>query len=279
MNKSQLIPKKIHYFWFGGGKKGELFHRCKLSWEKYAPGYEIIEWNESNCNINEVVYSKQAYDAKKWAFVSDYFRLKVLYEQGGFYADTDMEFNQSIDSLRAYPAFFPFETQTDINACFFGCLPGNDFIKTVLESYKNSAFADSKGRLNIKYNIVVRITEALTRSYEFEQNGLTQVLSDGITLLSPNILVINVFDGKNITEHHYEATWWDPLTVSVPYKSVILKNYFGISDISEYPRWKRVIYLLLFDIGTFRRKLLNKLKRTPKLYSLVIRVYTNLNKT
>ena len=75
-----MIPKKIHYCWFGKGKKNKLFYKCYRSWEKFFPGYEIIEWNEDNFDLNSNKYVKEAYESKKWAFVSDYARLKIIYE-------------------------------------------------------------------------------------------------------------------------------------------------------------------------------------------------------
>ena len=101
-----MIPKKIHYCWFGGKPLNKLGKKCLKSWKKHFPDYEIIEWNESNFDLNCCQYVKEAYEAKKWAFVSDYVRYKVLYEQGGVYFDTDVEviksfgkYNFSIASL------------------------------------------------------------------------------------------------------------------------------------------------------------------------------------
>ena len=80
-----MIAKVIHYCWFGKNEKSELINRCINSWRKYCPDYQIIEWNEDNFNINDCDYTRQAYLAGKWAFVSDYARLKILYENGGIY--------------------------------------------------------------------------------------------------------------------------------------------------------------------------------------------------
>ena len=99
-----MIPKIIHYCWFGGKEKPEDVKRYIASWEKYCPDYEIKEWNESNFDIHENDYCREAYEAKKWAFVTDYVRLKALYEEGGFYMDTDVEVVKSLDPLRVYDA-------------------------------------------------------------------------------------------------------------------------------------------------------------------------------
>lgn len=86
-----MLPKKIHYCWFGGKEKPEDVKKYIASWKKYFPDYEIKEWNESKFDIHENDYCQEAYEAKKWAFVTDYVRLKALYEEGGFYMDTDLQ--------------------------------------------------------------------------------------------------------------------------------------------------------------------------------------------
>ena len=95
-----MIPKVIHYCWFGGNPKPKLAEKCIKSWKKYCPDYEIIEWNEDNFDISAApLYVRQAYEAKKWAFVTDYVRLEVVYNHGGVYLDTDVELLKSLDSL------------------------------------------------------------------------------------------------------------------------------------------------------------------------------------
>ena len=99
-----MIPKKIHYCWFGGKEKPEDVKRYIASWKKYCPDYEIKEWNESNFDIRENNYCREAYEAKKWAFVTDYVRLKALYEDCFFYMDTDVEVVKSLDPHRVSDA-------------------------------------------------------------------------------------------------------------------------------------------------------------------------------
>lgn len=86
-----MIPKKIHYCWFGGNPKSDLILTCIKSWKNFCPDYEIIEWNENNWDINYNQYTREAYQAKKWAFVSDVARLDIVYRYGGLYLDTDVE--------------------------------------------------------------------------------------------------------------------------------------------------------------------------------------------
>ena len=94
-----MIPKKIHYCWFGGAPKSKLAKKCIKSWKRKCPDYEIIEWNESNYDVTKIPFMKEAYDAKKWGFVPDYARLDIIYNNGGIYLDTDVEIVKSLDDL------------------------------------------------------------------------------------------------------------------------------------------------------------------------------------
>ena len=103
------IPKIIHYCWFGHNKLPALYEKCIQSWKKYCPDYEIVCWNEENFDITQNRYAKEAYEAGKWAFVSDYVRLKVLFEHGGIYLDTDVELIRPIDALVADGGYMGFD--------------------------------------------------------------------------------------------------------------------------------------------------------------------------
>ena len=113
-----MIPKIIHYCWFGGNPLPELAVKCIESWKKYCPDYEIKRWDESNFDLNCCDYVKEAYQAKKWAFVSDYVRFKVLYNEGGLYFDTDVELIKSIDDILAHGPFMGVEIGQPIDEIF-----------------------------------------------------------------------------------------------------------------------------------------------------------------
>lgn len=228
--EKELIPKKLHYFWFGPGKKNELYYKCLESWKKYAPGFEIIEWNETNCDINECPYVKEAYEAKKWAFVSDYFRIKKMYEHGGIYVDTDTELVSSVLPLTVNKTFFAFETKNQIHAGIFGTVPKAPVIGEWLENYKDAHLLQADGTLNTSNTIVKRLTRILEKKYKAILNGQKQKLRDGIVLYQPNELTLDMYDGRCIAQHHYEATWWDVKTGNTSYKHEVLKDYFGGSN-------------------------------------------------
>lgn len=221
-----FIPKKIHYIWFGGGELSELNLRCIESWRRYAPDYEIIEWNEENCNIEENIYVREAYAQKKWAFVSDYFRFKILYENGGIYVDTDTEFNQNIDQLRINSAFFGFEKNDIVHGGIIGASQKHPVIKQILDSYAGEKFTDdTTGLPMIGYPVPQRITRVLLEKYGLEPNGQKQSLKSGIGIYPINLLTIDCNDGKNIAEHHYDNSWGEGVSV-MPYKYYVTREYF-----------------------------------------------------
>ena len=131
-----MIPKIIHYCWFGKGKKTKLMNKCIASWKKYCPDYEIIEWNEDCFDISKYPYVKFCYENQKWAFLSDFVRLVVVYEYGGVYFDTDGELVKNLDEFTRYEAFFGFENQRYINTGHgFGAIPYHKTVKEMLFEY------------------------------------------------------------------------------------------------------------------------------------------------
>lgn len=145
-----MIPKIIHYCWFGRGEKPRLAQKCIASWKKYCPGYEIIEWNEDNFDVYMNGYTRMCYENRKYAFLSDYVRLYVVYQHGGLYFDTDVELLRNPDMLLDQAAFFGFETdgvrKTDdhepsmnlgwvASGLGFGSVPGGVALKAMLDEY------------------------------------------------------------------------------------------------------------------------------------------------
>lgn len=141
--KKNTIPKVIHYCWFGNNPKPKIVEKCISSWKKMCPDYEIKEWNESNFNININDYVKSAYDKKKWAFVSDYARLWIIYNNGGIYLDTDVELIKPFESdIYDYNGFFCMEKTMINTGLGFLAKKGDKIIKKLLDSYKNIEFDD-----------------------------------------------------------------------------------------------------------------------------------------
>jgi hypothetical protein len=129
-----MIPKVIHYCWFGGSKKTKLIKDCIFSWKLNLPDYEIKEWNEGNSDLT-LPFVQEAYKLKKWAFVSDFIRLKVLYENGGIYLDTDMIVLKPFDKLLINQCFLGAENLEFINGAAIGAVKNNKFINACLLKY------------------------------------------------------------------------------------------------------------------------------------------------
>ncbi len=220
-----MIPKKIHYCWFGGKPLNHLGQKCLESWKKFFPDYEIIEWNESNFDINCCQYVKEAYEAKKWAFVSDYARFKILYDHGGIYFDTDVEVIRSFDKILENGAFFGCENPEVIKATTeqpgMGCMvapglgcgaaQGLPFYKEILEDYEKSTFLNEDGSSNL-YTIVERTTELLRRHGLKDVAGIQKV-ADIMIYPAEYFCPIDLQTAElKITEntysiHKYAASW------------------------------------------------------------------------
>ena len=131
-----MIPKTIHYCWFGGGEKSALAQKCIASWRKFCPDFQIIEWNESNFDLDQNAYVRDCYDNKKWAFLSDYVRLAVVCRQGGVYFDTEVELLKPLDELLGYGAFYSFETADMVNTGQgFGAEKGHPTVVAMMDQY------------------------------------------------------------------------------------------------------------------------------------------------
>lgn len=145
-----MIPKTIHYCWFGGNPKPESVQRCIRSWKKYCPDYKIIEWTEDNFSIQNNFYCRQAYEAKKWAFATDYARLWIIYEYGGIYLDTDVEIIKSWDPLLEHDCFFGRQQGFQVNTGVgFGAIKGHPLVKIMLDDYKDIPFIKSNGEMDL----------------------------------------------------------------------------------------------------------------------------------
>ena len=140
-----MIPKVIHYCWFGGNPLPELAKKCIESWKKFCPDYQIIEWNESNFDLNINTYVKEAYTAEKWAFVSDVARLYALVNYGGIYMDTDVEVLKPLDDILNFKAVSGFETKERIPTGMMACEKGHPLFEEFLREYNEAHFIKNDG--------------------------------------------------------------------------------------------------------------------------------------
>lgn len=212
-----MIPKKIHYCWFGHNPKPKLAEKCIKSWKKFCPDYEIIEWNEDNYDLSSApLYVRQAYEAKKWAFVTDYVRLQVIYEHGGIYMDTDVELIKPLEPLLQYNAYFGFEDGKHINTGLgFGAVEGTPILHQMMEDYKDIPFVLPNGTFDIT-PCPVRNTRILL-TYGLQQDDSEQIL-DGNILILPSIYLCPVSyhtgvrnkSKKTYSIHWFSASWQMP---------------------------------------------------------------------
>lgn len=140
-----MIPKVIHYCWFGNNPKPKIVRRCIDSWHKYCPDYEIIEWNEDNIDVSFSTYAKEAYDCKKWGFVVDPVRLYIIYEHGGIYLDTDVELVRPLDDLLDKTCFFAGDGSGVNGGLGFGAVKGHPTIRKMYDLYENRHFVTESG--------------------------------------------------------------------------------------------------------------------------------------
>ncbi len=159
-----LIPKVIHWCWFGRNPLPEKEKRCLESWKKFCPDYKIVEWNEDNFDINSNQYIKEAYECGKWAFVSDYVRLWVLYNYGGIYMDADVEVIKGLDPFLGHDAFSGFETYNIIPTGIIGAKPKNKWIEQLLDYYDNRHFIEN-GEMQLVSNVSM-ITNITKEKYD-----------------------------------------------------------------------------------------------------------------
>jgi hypothetical protein len=212
MKYAGMIPRIIHYCWFGGNPLPELAQKCTASWKKYFPDYEIKEWNESNYDVHKIPYIDEAYKAKKYAFVSDYARFDILYQYGGIYFDTDVEVIKPFDDILKNGGFMGFESVGGVAAGLgMGCNAGLGLVYQFLEFYASLRFVNPDSSYNL--HTVVEYVTAILQKNGLEPKNTIQAL-DGLTVypteyfcpkdFRTGILAIT----KNTHSiHHYDASW------------------------------------------------------------------------
>lgn len=223
------IPKVIHYCWFGYNKMPALYEKCIQSWKKYCPDYEIVCWNEENFDITQNRYAKEAYEAGKWAFVSDYVRLKVMFEHGGIYLDTDVELIRPIDVLVADGGYMGFDEMGLVSTGLgFACEKGNALVGALLADYDDLSFVLPDGTYDT-LPCPDRNTKTLI------ELGLNTDLKDqvfmGIHMLPEDYLCpMKYHTGKKILTkntysiHHFAASW----TTATAKRTLFLKRLVGV---------------------------------------------------
>lgn len=196
-----MIPKIIHYVWVGNNPKPKDIKKCMKTWKKHLKDYKIIEWNESNFDISSHPFVKKTYEAKKWAYVSDYIRMYAIYNYGGIYLDTDVLVLENFDKFLNNKVFVGFERENYPFTAVFGAEKKNKFIKKLLDYYDNlDAY-----NFDFENNNTISVSNILINEYGCSKENKEQLLKDGIKVYKDDILCN---PSKNSTTVHiFTGTW------------------------------------------------------------------------
>lgn len=231
------IPKILHYCWFGGNEYSQEIRMCMASWKKYLSEYEFVEWNENNFDVRKNEYTKEAYSAKKYAFVTDYVRLYALYNFGGVYVDTDLEILRPISTFLCESAFSGFEARDSVPTAIMGSEPKQELIGELLDYYDDRHFIMKDGSYDLTTNVVI-ITNIM-KKYGLMQNGRLQSVK-GFKLYPQIYFAPNTFGmmfgekpHNSYSIHHFTSTWSNKKSSSKTKRYVVgkLRNAIGTEKV------------------------------------------------
>lgn len=237
-----MLPKKIHYCWFGKKDKPKAVLKCIASWKKFCPDYEIIEWNENNFNIGDNGYTDYCYKNEKWAFLSDFVRLIIVAEHGGIYFDTDVELLRPLDELVKYDAFYGFENCENVNTGQgFGAVAHHSTVEAMREEYLK--LTPDKDGVYPTVTCPKLNTQALL-PFGLVLNGEKQNVAGAVIL---PVDYMNPYDDQTgtlnktsntISVHWYSKSW---LSKSVIFRSKITQRFHRIFGIDCFSFLKKKI--------------------------------------
>lgn len=256
------IPKIIHYCWFGGNPLPESAAACMESWKRFCPDYEIRRWDEGNFDYTRLRYTREAYEQKKWAFVTDVARLEILSRQGGIYLDTDVELLKPLDELLEHRAFMGFEGGRQVNTGLgFGAEPGHPMILGNLQMYEDMEFVREDGSLNCLP------CPAITTMY-LESQGLVredrlQTVGE-LTVYPSEYFCPQLLEGgraettdNTVSIHHFAATWMSPRERRAQHRRVKIYSRGGRKALLVYDG---LMLLKKEGPGAFLNRLKERLK-------------------
>lgn len=244
-----MIPKKIHYIWLGKNTYPNLMDICINSWREKLPDYEIVEWNEENLDFYRAIeksrFLKECYNRKLWAFLSDYFRIKVLYEEGGVYLDTDMQIVKSIDGLLDNDFFIGAESEKVISAGIIGVAPKHPLIKKILDFYSVDIWNEPI------FTIPDIITRVMRREYDFQMREDITMIGEKMVIYPPRYFYpyhfTEEFKYSCIKADTYGIHWWGK---SWGQKKDLSKLYF--LEFKHYRGVKKTLVEILIFTGLMR---------------------------
>jgi mannosyltransferase OCH1-like enzyme len=226
-----LIPRLIHYCWFGETHLPKSAEECILTWKKYCPDYNIIEWNEKNFDLESNTYISEAYKAKKWAFISDYARLWIIHKHGGIYMDTDVEVLKPLDTFLKHDAFSGFESNNTIPTGIMGGIAGHIWYKKLLEYYNHRHFILPDNRYDMTTNVTI-ITNITSGMYNIILNNTFQEFDDGLVFYASDYFCPKSKTGainktvNTYTIHHFAGSWIPkPTQIYVKLRDNFIKSF------------------------------------------------------
>lgn len=233
-----MIPKVIHYCWFGGNPLPSLAVDCINSWKKYLPDYEIKEWNESNFPFQDYPFAQQALDNKKFAFVSDVCRLHALKLEGGVYMDTDVEVLKSLDTFLSLSAFSGFENDDFVPTGIMASEKNGLWVTELLEYYHNRSFVKEDGSLDTTSNTYI-ITQMMLQK-GFIMNNKFQEIQEYVTFYPNDFFCPKSYKTGRIelTEnsyciHHFAKSW---IPLKSKWRNIVkmkMMNILGSNNIQK----------------------------------------------
>jgi len=206
-----MIPRIIHYCWFGKGPMPALAEDCIASWRRLCPDYEIVQWNEENFDVNQIVFVKEAYDVKMYAFVADFVRLHALYTMGGIYMDIDVELKKSPDALLNNEVFIGFESKDKLSSAVIGAVPQSETVKKLLDYYKGRHFVLPDGTRDTTTNVEI-ITDIIAEMGLIADDSYQKV---GNIAVYPHFVLCPVLSRisdesymrDTVAVHHFMGSW------------------------------------------------------------------------
>ncbi len=245
------MKKIIHYCWFGKNELPELAKKCIKSWQKYLPEYEIIEWNEKNFDIKSNKYVEQAYNAGKFAFVSDYARLKIVYDNGGIYFDTDVELIAPIEEKYLKSGYFALEDANLINTGLGFCAEKhNKLLEIMLKDYENINFINDSGKMDLTSCPIRNSMSLIQQKYNLNNKKI-----ESMYLLSPTYCnpldyktgLLNIED-NTFSVHYGAASWLDDQEKKFMRKRHFFIKKYGIRLGYLFYYIYKIIYIIVIKI-------------------------------
>lgn len=227
-----MIPKIIHFCWFGSAEYPQLVKKCINTWKKVLPDYEIMLWNEDNFAIDDYCFAKEALKSKKYAFVADVCRLVALRDFGGIYMDTDVEIIQSLDKFLHHKAFIGFENNDVLCTAIIGSERSGVWVKEMLEYYKNRSFYTSDGKYDTTTNVEIISNIMQGKGYVLDNDY--RDYNNYITLYPSKVFSPKShLDGKirmsdnTVAIHHFAGSWFSKTERRNKKIKVFLRNIIG----------------------------------------------------